>query len=261
MSILSAIVERKRKEVIALPTAYRASTLPKYSFVNALKHGKPGIIAEVKPKSPSHGELFDLQNLPKLLAAYAAHADAVSVLCDGPDFGGSFDLLSQVSSQLQKPTLAKEFIIDARQIALADSSGASAVLLIAAILDDSELEHLLITALDLRCDVLLEIHTEAELLRCAKILNTLPASLQKKVALGINNRSLDTLKIDLAVTEKLAPLVYQKVPNIGCIVSESGIESVEDIKRLKSYVDAFLIGTSILMSPDPALFLTSLQQA
>lgn len=260
MSILSAIVERKRKEVLLLPTAYRASTLPKYSFIDALKNSKPGIIAEVKPKSPSRGELFELQNLPTLLAAYTAHADAVSVLCDAPDFGGSFQLLARISSQLQKPTLAKEFIIDARQIALAESSGASAVLIIAAILDDSEVEHLLITALDLGCDVLLEIHTEAELLRCTKILNTFSAALQKKIALGINNRNLDTLKIDLQVTETLASIARKTLPNVGCLVSESGIESVADIRKLKPYVDAFLIGTSILRSSNPASFLTSLKQ-
>ncbi|MEN6452477.1 MAG: indole-3-glycerol phosphate synthase TrpC [Thermoguttaceae bacterium] len=263
MNVLDRIVQTKRSELEHLPAAedIPAAGLRRAGFADAIAQGRPAFIAEVKPRSPSAGRLLDAHRIPALVEAYDHAATAISVLCDHTYFGGGYDLLARVAAATAKPLLAKEFILDPRQIALAASHGASAVLLIAAILDEPKLAALLSESLRLGCDVLLEVHNAAEVDKAASVVASLGAVERRRVVLGINNRDLDSLEIDLHHTETLAPLVREKLGNECLLIAESGLDSPEACRRLLPCVDGFLIGTSILRSPDPAAFLSSLVTA
>lgn len=228
------------------------------SFLEALRASKPAFIAELKPKSPSEGMLISMDRIPELVKAYDCSATAISVLCDETYFGGGYDLLSLVASLTDKPLLAKEFIIDEKQIAMAASRGASAVLLIAVILNEKELATLVGAAIHADCDVLLELHDSDDLENAVRVLRALGEHEKSRVIIGINNRDLDSLNVDIAQTERLAPLIRERLGKDHLIISESGLDSTEACRRLRPFVDGFLIGTSILRSPDPKAFLSSL---
>lgn len=258
MAILHAIIEAKKREALSLPTNVMHLRVPK-DFVGALlQPHRPSLIAEVKPKSPSQGVIFPRDRVPFFVEIYNAHADAISVLCDEFFFGGGYDLLREVRSLTEKPILAKEFIIDPKQIHCTAAAGADAVLFIAAILTTAELRDFCITASDLGLGCLVEVHSAAEVQKVAEVYNALPQAVQKRILLGINNRNLDTLEIDLSVTEALAPLIRKTMPTIRGIIAESGIGKAADIQNLRMHVQGFLIGTSILRSENPALFLDAL---
>lgn len=260
--ILQKIVKVKRTEVAALPQSPRDLSVPKKDFIGALLHsGRCSIIGEVKPKSPSQGAIFPRSSVRAIVDVYNKNADAISVLCDSEFFGGGYDLLAQVRSLTDKPIIAKEFIIDTRQIRCASTHGADAILLIAAILSVDELISFATEAFNLGLASLLEVHSEEEVRKAAEAYAKLPQTVRASMLIGINNRDLDTLEIDLAVTEKLAPLVVKTMPDVRGIISESGIGSSSDIERLRGHVDGFLIGTSILKSKDPAGFFGSLLHA
>lgn len=249
MNMLERIVARKRKEVPLLhaPADVHPSN---NSFVQPLRRRKPSVIAELKPKSPSEGFLFDPKDLSSLLDAYEVRADALSVLCDSVDFGGGYDLLQRVRAQTDLPILAKEFIISEVQVRMARACGADAILLIAAILSKDEAQALASTALSLGMDILFELHTKEDF-------EKIPDAPIEDLVLGINNRNLDTLAIDLQTTEALAPLLRTQFP--GCLlISESGITAKEHVDHLSRFVDGFLIGTTLLRSGDPKVALQSL---
>ncbi len=259
MHILQKIVEAKKKEILSLPEIDVANLPPRKDFVGALLQAvRPSIIAEIKPKSPSQGFLFERSKVPSIVTAYNTNADAISVLCDKEFFGGGYDLLREVRALTGKPILAKEFIIDAKQIRYAAESGADAILLIASILTDEELSELATDAALLGLGVLLEVHSEKEVQRVAQTYQSMPSSSQAQIVIGINNRDLDTLEIDLRVTERLAPKIRELMPSIRCVITESGVKSSDDVLRLQKHVQGFLIGTSILRSENPADFLSSL---
>jgi indole-3-glycerol phosphate synthase len=193
------------------------------------------LIAEVKKASPSAGvivESFD----PVLIAKNYARAgvDAISVLTDEQFFRGHLDYLGQIRDTVPQPLLRKDFILDPVQIMEAAVAGADAILLIVAALSDDELNSLLETAALYQLDVLVEVHTLAELERALET----PAQI-----IGINNRNLATLEVDLSVTEKLS----EEVPHEIILVSESGIKTAEDLARIKACgVDAVLIGEALM---------------
>ena len=257
VSILQTIVETKKQEIASLP-----NIMPKpasgASFIDAILQKYPALIAEIKPKSPSEGHLLSRQDVPKLVELYNKYAQAISVLCDQQYFGGGFDLLKQVRSITEKPLLAKEFIISTRQIDHAVNNGANAILLIAAILSVSELVHMASYAADLNLDVLIETHSEEDVEKTENAFNVLSNAAKKHILLGINNRDLHTLKTDIQTTGQLAPLIRKRIPNIVCVITESGIHTKGDIEHLQRFAQGFLIGTSILQSKDPASHLTSL---
>jgi len=261
MTILDQIVGTKEKEVVRMPKTPPPRAKDRRSFLEALKASKPAFIAEVKPKSPSEGVLISMEQVPDLMRAYDRYATAISVLCDETYFGGGYDLLSQVASLTDKPLLAKEFIIDEKQIAMAASRGASAVLLIAVILNEKELATLVGAAIRADCDVLLELHDSDDLEKAARVLRVLGEHEKSRVIIGINNRDIDSLNVDIAQTERLAPLIRERLGKDHLIISESGLDSAEACRRLRPFVDGFLIGTSILRSPDPKAFLFSLISA
>ena len=195
MNILHSIIERKYDEVRSLQ---RPETLERSNrnFVGSLRSKVPGLIAEIKPRSPSAGTLIERNRFPEFVELYNRHAQAISVLCDVVDFGGGYDLLAEVRSRTNLAILAKEFIVDSLQIDCARAAGADAVLLIAAVLETEKIQVLADRAVALGMGVLLELHDIVEIEK----IPTLPP---ESLVLGINNRNLDTLAINLATTQDL----------------------------------------------------------
>jgi indole-3-glycerol phosphate synthase len=249
--ILKKIIDYKRGELastkgsmpLAEIRARIADSPPTRGFTNSLQcaaaDGGTAIIAEVKKGSPSKGIIrsdFD----PLVIAGIYAEngAACLSVLTDVHFFLGRLEYLSEIRGVVDIPLLRKDFIFDPYQVYEARGAGADAVLLIAAMLELSRLKDLAALARELGLDVLLEIHDESEL----------ETALETDCEMiGVNNRNLRTFVTDLGVTERLAP----KVSGDRLIVAESGINSREDIIRLRqSGAKAFLIGESLMRGAD-----------
>jgi indole-3-glycerol phosphate synthase/phosphoribosylanthranilate isomerase len=243
-SVLDAIVTRKRSDVAARLSGQsladlRAEAAPtSRSLAAALARPGARFIMEVKRSSPSEGVLRADADPAALARAYAPVADAISVLVDTPYFGGSYEDLAAVRAVFDGPILAKDFVIDPRQVPEARRHGADAVLVMLSVLSDPEAREIIAEAERLRMDVLVEAHDEAEVRRAV----ALGAPL-----IGINNRDLKTLRIDLATTERLAHLV----PPDRLLVSESGIATRADVQRLAPHAEAFLVGSSLMKAPNP----------
>jgi indole-3-glycerol phosphate synthase len=207
------------------------------SFKSALKRvdGSPAIIAEIKKASPSAGVIAKLFDPVAIAKNYErAGADAISVLTDTQFFQGQLDYLAQVRETVTLPLLRKDFILDEVQIAESAAAGADAILLIVAALEQKQLVDLREAAEKYQLDALVEVHTMEELDRAleagAKII-------------GINNRDLATLDVDLSTAEKLS----RQVPDDVVLVSESGIKSAEDVARMKRCgIDAILVGEALM---------------
>ena len=208
-------------------------------FAEALARPGLSVIAEHKRSSPSAGVIrADLQ-LEEVVGAYErGGAAALSVLTEGPSFGGSLDDLRAARAASALPILRKDFIIDAYQLHEAVAAGADAILLIVAALDRADLEALHETALSLGLAALVEVHDESELEGAA----ALGARL-----IGINNRDLTTLRVDIRRTFELLP----GVPDGATVVAESGLRSASDLSELEDAgVDAVLIGEALMRSAD-----------
>ncbi len=257
MTILDRIVARKKTEISRLSDT-RVVRKARRSFGDAVVDKRPSLIAEVKPMSPSGGKLIDRKAIPAMVDIFNRHAQAISVLCDAKDFGGGYDLLAEVRSLSPLPLLAKEFILDERQIALAVSHGADAVLLIAAILSAEELGRLALHAIGFDLDVLLEIHGGDEIEKIAGLLEKLSLIQKRRIIFGINNRDLRTGKVDLHTTITLAPALRERFGDSCPVIAESGIAVPADVHRLAPFVRGFLIGTSILQSKEPGAFISDL---
>lgn len=204
------------------------------SFYQALTREGLSIIGEVKKASPSKGLIkADFRPL-EIAKEYEEAVEAISVLTEEQFFLGKDEYLKTISAEISLPTLCKDFIIDPIQIYNAKCLGASAILLIVAILTDGQLVEFQELAQGLGLDVLVEVHTQEEVKRAlrgdAKII-------------GINNRDLKTFKTDIRTTLALRPLIPEGI----CVVSESGIDTVEDIIMLKeAHIDAILVGESFM---------------
>jgi len=237
--MLDAILARKRADVAARLGGTSPAAEPTRRSLRAAL-AKPGarFVMEVKKASPSAGTLSGI-DAGAQARAYAGAADAVSVLTDGPFFGGSLDDLRAVRAAFDGPILAKDFIVDPRQVAEARAAGADAVLAMLSVLGDEEARAVIAAAEALGMDVLVEAHDAAEVRRAV----ALGAAL-----IGINNRDLRTLEVDLATTERLAPLV----PTDRLVVAESGIGDRADVARLAPIADAFLVGTALMRAARPA---------
>ncbi len=240
--ILDVIVERKKEEVAALKKAGikepQTQIDPVRGFMKALVDS-PGvaIIAEAKKASPSKGVIspdFDPEQIAKHYEQGGAHA--MSVLTDVDFFQGHIKYIPLIRNTVKLPVLRKEFIIDPVQVEEAAVYGADAILLIAAILDTSQLQELRLQAEESGLDVLVEVHNEAELEK------TLEAGSR---LIGINNRNLNDFSVDLNTTFRLQKEIPQGIP----VVSESGISSREDMIKLKNAaITAALIGESLMRS-------------
>jgi len=240
--ILDEILETTRDRVRALAgNPFPASTDGHRSLAGAIRliSGRNAIIAEVKFSSPSRGRIRD-PTPPQLVARdlVAGGCCALSVLTEPHFFGGSVDFIARVRRAVGVPVLRKDFIIDPLQLEETRSLGADAVLLIACLLGD-RLPDLVERALALGLEPLVEVHTRGE----AEIALETGADL-----IGVNNRDLQTMEIDLSTTLHLGPVI-QRAGKI--VVSESGIRVPEDIRTLRPACDAFLIGSSIMAAADP----------
>ena len=244
--ILGEIVARKRVDVAArlggLSFADLAAQAAPTTRSLRAALGRPGarFIMEVKRASPSGGTIRAGADPAAVARAYAPSADAVSVLTDTPYFGGLLADLAAVRAAYEGPILAKDFVIDARQIAEARLHGADAVLVMLSVLSDEEARAMIAAAARLGMDVLVEAHDKSEVRRAIAL---------EAPVVGINNRDLRTLEVDLAVTELLSRLV----PTDRLLVSESGIDNRADVERLAPHADAFLVGSSLMRAEDPAL--------
>jgi indole-3-glycerol phosphate synthase len=252
MSILTKILDQKHAEVeeldaAVLRSAAKDSPLPR-DFLAMLQRRvgrQPGLIAELKRASPSKGLLAPNLDLLDAAEIYAANgAAAISVLTDRMFFQGSLETLRKLrfEREIDLPLLRKDFIIDETQLYEARVNGADAALLIAAALtDDSRLFDLHALALDLGLTPLVEVHNRAEVKRVLRIPGL------KMV--GINNRDLDTFQVTLETTESLRPLIPAGI----AVVAESGIFHAEDVERLRRCdVDAVLVGEALVTAPDIA---------
>lgn len=236
--ILSEIVENKRLELSSLPPEPPEAPSPgDGSFLAALAADGLKFIAEIKPSSPSAGVIRAEVKLPEILEFYNQYASAISVLTDQKYFGGSLELLSEVSRNSPRPTLCKDFIVSERQVRDARRAGAQAVLLIVKILSDEELVTLHAAILALGMTPLVEIQNDEELDRALKI---------TPQALLINNRNLETFEITFDTTKQLIP----RIPSNIVVISASGIERRADVEELLPFCTKFLVGTSLMKSGD-----------
>lgn len=256
--ILDEIVAHKRQEVAARMAARphrdmaaQAEGAPRPpAFRDALRGPGLAFIAEIKGASPSRGLIRSEVDPVVVARAYeAGGAAALSVLTDARYFQGSWEALRMVTLSTRLPVLCKEFVIDPYQIDEATAAGASAVLLITAILDGKQLRGFLDQARARGLDALVEVHTPDE------VGVALDAGAQ---TIGINNRNLKTLQVNGETTARLRPMIPPGV----VVVSESGIENRAQIEQMERIgVDAVLIGTSLMASPDPAAKLRELRGA
>lgn len=255
MNILEKIVNDKKVEVEErkLRTSIeqfkeQVRTMPKCrNFYKAVtKHNSRGlnVIAEAKKASPSAGVIRSDFDPVALARTYAkCGADAISVLTDEKYFQGRLEYIEQVKQAVDLPVLRKDFIIDNWQVYESRAAGADAILLIAEALKPGEIMDLMIIAAELTMTVLVEIHDADTLLQVRSLIG-FP---QKGYSvLGINNRSLATMQVDLNTTSRLAELVDNKSE----LVAESGIKTRRDVERLKSIgIRAVLVGQVLCESP------------
>lgn len=236
---------RERKRLNPLSEVYAAAdraTSPR-GFSDRLKEaiaaGGYGLIAEIKRASPSKGVIRDDFDPVALASAYAAGgATCLSVLTDFPYFQGKDSFLSTARCAVELPVLRKDFMLDPYQIVESRAIGADCVLLILSALDNVQAGELASTAAELGMDVLVEVHDHQEMARAMD----LGASM-----IGINNRNLKTLKVDLGTTEQLA----REVPEGRLLVSESGFSTPSDLARMAALgVQCFLIGESLMREHD-----------
>ncbi len=250
-TILDRIAEQKRfrleqrqaaQSFASLRSAAEALAEPPADFVAALRIPKSlGLIAEIKQASPSQGIIApDFQPVEQARSYAAAGVQAISVLTEEDFFLGTDEHLRAVHAAVPTPLLRKDFTIDAWQIYEARLLGASAVLLIVALLDDAQLRDYLALARSLSLAALVEVHTLPELIRAIDCGAQL---------IGINNRDLKTFHVDLGVTERLAGII----PNDRTIVAESGISSAHDLARVyRAGAHAALIGETLMRAGSSA---------
>lgn len=254
--ILDEIIRNKKVEVEAAKRSYPLELIssqiervgrPKDFFEAINPYGKIKVIAEIKRASPSKGILredFDPVDIAKSYSK--GGASAISVLTDKKFFKGDLTYLRDVKNTVQVPLLRKDFVIDPYQLYEARLYGADAILLIAAVLDKKSLTELLNLTHHLGMNAIVEVHNEEELES---------ALVAGGRVIGINNRNLKTFDVSLEVSRRLAKLV----PKGKIVISESGIGSGEDVKRLKDNgIYVFLIGEAFMKAPDPGSELNKL---
>jgi indole-3-glycerol phosphate synthase len=240
---------RSRKEKTSLEELKeQVRTLPKcrnfYQAITKANRRGINVIAEVKKASPSAGIIREDFEPVAIAQTYKkCGADAISVLTDEKYFQGRLEYINQIRGAVDLPVLRKDFIIEPWQVYEARAAGADAILLIAEALKPGELMDMMILAAELTLTVLLEVH-HADTLMAVRSMIGFPK--KGYSVLGINNRNLTTMQVDLNTTSRLAELVDDK----NELVAESGIKSRADVEKLKSVgVRAVLIGQTLCASP------------
>ncbi|MCT7948787.1 indole-3-glycerol phosphate synthase TrpC [Ancylothrix sp. C2] len=247
---------RERLPLMELQYQAKNAPLPR-DFLAALKEGKtqPALIAEVKKASPSKGVLREDFEPVDIAKAYEkAGASCISVLTDEKFFQGSFQNLRRIRQSVDLPLLCKDFVIYPYQIYLARVNGADAVLLIAAILSDKDLQYFLKIVKALGMTALIEVHSLEELDRVLAI--------DGVNLIGINNRNLGNFSVDLQTTEDLLQKHGSLLQERGIlVVSESGLHNNSDLQRVRAAgAGAVLIGESLVKQPDPGAAISALFQ-
>jgi indole-3-glycerol phosphate synthase len=241
------VARRKRELPIDQLESDGESPAGRRSLHAALAEPGIAVIAEFKRRSPSAGTLRERPDVAELVGAYErGGAAAVSILTEGPHFDGSLEDLREARAACGLPILRKDFIVDPYQLHEARVGGADAVLLIVAALEEPTLLDLHEQARELGLDVLVEVHDRAELARA----NEAGARL-----IGINNRDLRDFSVDVERTFAL----LEEIPDDVVIVSESGIATITQLRRLEERgVQAVLVGETLMRSPDPQAALREL---
>lgn len=236
---LEAAIADSKSNIPGEKAAHRAPR----GFIKALaarkSAGKPGLIAEIKKASPSKGLIRSDFDPPALARAYAAAgATCLSVLTDEPYFQGADSYISEVRDAVGLPVLRKDFMIDPYQIVESRALGADCVLVILAAVDDALARDLIAEAHRWGMDALIEVHNATERDRAVAL---------EAAMIGINNRDLRTLSVDLATTETLAP----GLPTGTLVVCESGLYTETDLLRMRTIgISTFLIGESLMRQDD-----------
>ena len=243
--ILDKIIKNKQKEVEFAKIRHPLDSfrgfleLSNRSFKKALKQKKPALIAEIKKESPSSGLIKKDFDPVSIAEEYKeSNVAAISVLTDKKYFNGDLIFLKQIRREVKKiPLLRKDFIIDEYQIYESRYYNADAVLLIARILTKEQIDNFIAIAKMLSMGCVVEVHDEDDL---DKVLKT------KADIIGINNRDLDSLRVNLNTTLRLA----EKIPKNKIIIAESGYNTKNDINKIRKKANAVLIGTSLLKAKD-----------
>ncbi|MFT6398065.1 MAG: indole-3-glycerol phosphate synthase [Bradymonadia bacterium] len=251
-TVLEGIVAQTKKDVARREesrplSAFDAALMPSQrDFRSALVAGRdntvegwPALISEFKPKSPSRGPIRPGALPSDIVPTYENYASAVSVLCDGPYFGGGYPVLAEARAHTERPIIAKDFVVCEYQIAEAREAGADAILLMATVLDDDDLERLEAYARGLQMNALVEVHDREELTRVLD---------HGYDIIGVNSRDLKTLKIHRAHMCELLALV----PPGAVRVAESGVDTFDDVSRVVGLADAVLIGSTLMAVESPA---------
>jgi len=236
-----AVAELQRHVSLAEMKARSNDAPPTRHFARTLRQpGRIAIIAEIKFRSPSAGQLKSYEPVADLARSYGFNgADALSILTEPEFFGGQLEFIHQAKQAVRLPVLRKDFLFDPYQVFESRAAGADAILLIAAMLERSALIELAGLAAGLGMDVLLELHDESDV---EKVVN-IPVAM-----FGVNHRNLRTLSIDLGVSQRLFPLL----PPHAIRVAESGIDSAAQLMIMKERgADAVLIGTLLMREPSP----------
>ncbi len=229
------VAERKRQTPLS---RFAGAAAPSdRSLAAALRAPRTGFILECKRASPSQGVIREDYDPARIAEVYAPHADAVSVLTDAPFFQGLPDHLRMVRARTRGPVLCKDFVVDPYQVFEARAYGADAVLLMLSVLDDGGWRACAEAAARAGVETLTEVHDGPELERALAL---------GAPVIGINNRNLQTLTVDLDTVRQLAP----RVPADRVLVCESGIETHAQVRELRPLVDGFLVGTSLMREPD-----------
>jgi indole-3-glycerol phosphate synthase len=240
--ILDEIVRKTERRVARLPSSFAEPPARQHRSLSGAirgRNGKNAVIAEIKCASPSGGMIrrnVDMAQMAGVLAG--GGCVALSVLTEPYFFGGTGQDIARVKAVVDIPVLRKDFIIDERQVAESKALGADAVLLIAAVLKE-RLPAFVDLAMEYRLEPLVEVHNAAE---AGAALDT------KATLIGINNRDLSTMTIDRSTTRLLSGPIRQQG---RLIVSESGMRSADDVREMRGYCDAFLIGSSIMAHHHP----------
>lgn len=219
-----------------LPSIKSAIRPTNKSLYKALMEPKKGFICEVKFASPSKGPIREGISALQVARHYEPFASAISVLADEKYFGGSYDVVRQVAESVSCPVLCKDVVVSPQQVYEARYHGADCVLLMLSVLEDQDFQECARVAASLNMDFIAEVHTEQEMHRANKL---------HAPIIGINNRNLKTLAIDMETSARLAPMAHANAR----IILESGFSKHEHIHRYASLGHGFLVGSSLMASP------------